>query len=975
MFFTREDIEKIHQSLLSLGVKDSELPSTTNINSDDVLTVVQEGKNKKINIEEFFNNISLFKKEGFINITDRFNKHSISLIEAIQTVPAHQKIDGLVITFEDINRDWRIYQFRGDTADFFDESKWTDLYDYTNYIVDSITPDEEDLTVSKPDKEGNAVVSLKDRVYDESNFSGKGYRIVRKNILEIDGTRKNILTQDMINEPNTVYEIRYNFDLNNKEIIIPKGCILKFNGGKLTNGSWRYSSKYNKIVKASEVGFLEENSKGANIFNGTLFVNLMAANIGIDFENNTYNFEITSVTNCNFIYIKNGTINITLNNNTYYVFKVTSDSKDNPIIHIENITIINSGVKDVTSLLLSEDNLDFYYDYILCKNSTFKSFGFARFNFGDFNSDVHKVGVSNTIIRDCVFQDLLGTFYICNDAYYNSVSIEGNYIRNSRYTVFYYAVTNEYKNHNLDKKGKFIFKNNKHINDSNFLASSTGGGYICSLLIEGNEVYMSNNVFENIRAFNNVVYAFYVSSTYFECTNNTIKNVFNFNQCTYPVVKLNYENSYNEIFKSKGGLGTWEKPDTRIFTNNTVIIERDNYINAMKLSSEFPEDYAHYNEVQLFTSLFRPMQPQNITFINNDINIEGVLSLATSTEDICNIKFNDNRLKFFNASIFNGTNPLSVLDNTYPYSLINSVQCKYVTQFEICGNIFECTNSNNYSLLAFTSFSVLDSFPEDNSIMQIKITNNIGNNVVFYLPQRRFSLESTKAVKDILVENNTSNLSQKTIQIRSSLTQSVYPTIGSVKIKGSYIINTVFLSKLLDLDLDISRVISIQSGDYKALSFPFICPILDSENECYLLEYTRKDGISDTLEIYRKNRAIYVTAKNNIEKPIKEYLLSNNIYLVMKSDQSYAYSGIVLKEKDSSKIEISIWIGINNFLQSFKLRYYPYRMNIKALKGQSSLRPSLDTNDEGYEFYDSTLKKKILWNGSTWTNLDGSVLT
>ena len=91
--------------------------------------------------------------------------------------------------------------------------------------------------------------------------------------------------------------------------------------------------------------------------------------------------------------------------------------------------------------------------------------------------------------------------------------------------------------------------------------------------------------------------------------------------------------------------------------------------------------------------------------------------------------------------------------------------------------------------------------------------------------------------------------------------------------------------------------------------------------------------------------------------------------------KSYAYSGIVLKEKDSSKIEISIWIGINNFLQSFKLRYYPYRMNIKALKGQSSFRPSLDTNDEGYEFYDSTLKKKILWNGSTWTNLDGSVLT
>lgn len=186
--------------------------------------------------------VSLFKKEDFINITDRFNKHSISLIEAIQTVPTHQRIDGLVITFEDINGDWRIYQFRGDAVDFFDENKWTDLYDYTNYIVKSITPDEEDLTVSKPDKNGNAIVSLKDRVYDKSNFSGKGYKILRKNIQTIDGVRKNILTQNMINKPNTIYEIRYDFDLNGEEITIPENCILKFNGGSLSNGTIKGNS-------------------------------------------------------------------------------------------------------------------------------------------------------------------------------------------------------------------------------------------------------------------------------------------------------------------------------------------------------------------------------------------------------------------------------------------------------------------------------------------------------------------------------------------------------------------------------------------------------------------------------------------------------------------------------------------------------------------------------------------------------------
>ena len=237
MFFTREDIDKIQQGLLSLGVKDSELPEVNNITNSDTLAIVQDGKNKQINIIEFFNNISLFKREAFINITDRFNKPSISLIDAIQLVPIHQRINGLVITFEDVNKDWRIYQFRGNKEDFFKEDKWLDLYDYTNWVVDSITPDEEDLTVTTPDENGNALVHLKDRAYDESNFSGKGYKILRKNIQTIDGVRKNILNSNMLSEPNTIYEIRYDFDLNNEEVTIPENCVLKFNGGSLSNGT------------------------------------------------------------------------------------------------------------------------------------------------------------------------------------------------------------------------------------------------------------------------------------------------------------------------------------------------------------------------------------------------------------------------------------------------------------------------------------------------------------------------------------------------------------------------------------------------------------------------------------------------------------------------------------------------------------------------------------------------------------------
>lgn len=93
-------------------------------------------------------------------------------------------------------------------------------------------PDDEDLR-SVEVGTGVKVLKFADRQYNKANFSGKGYKILRKN----DVYEKNVLTQDMVNEANTVYEIRYDFDLNGAEITLPDNCILKFEGGSLSNGT------------------------------------------------------------------------------------------------------------------------------------------------------------------------------------------------------------------------------------------------------------------------------------------------------------------------------------------------------------------------------------------------------------------------------------------------------------------------------------------------------------------------------------------------------------------------------------------------------------------------------------------------------------------------------------------------------------------------------------------------------------------
>lgn len=71
-------------------------------------------------------------------------------------------------------------------------------------------------------------IEFSNRKFDKNN--NMGYIILRKNMLN-----KPILTQDMISSENTVYEIRYNFDLNGESLIIPNNSVLKFTGGSFSN--------------------------------------------------------------------------------------------------------------------------------------------------------------------------------------------------------------------------------------------------------------------------------------------------------------------------------------------------------------------------------------------------------------------------------------------------------------------------------------------------------------------------------------------------------------------------------------------------------------------------------------------------------------------------------------------------------------------------------------------------------------------
>ena len=161
--------------------------------------------------------------------------------------------------------------------------------------------------------------------------------------------------------------------------------------------------------------------------------------------------------------------------------------------------------------------------------------------------------------------------------------------------------------------------------------------------------------------------------------------------------------------------------------------------------------------------------------------------------------------------------------------------------------------------------------------MKVIIKNNIGNNVWLQLSQFGFIYNcDIISRKDILVEDNTSNVAGICYEYSSSFTE--IPSVGNIKIKGNFTWKGRFYSKLLDLEFNVSN---IASANDNYTSNQLEVPKPDTENECYILSYTKKDGSNTDIEIY---------------KDTNSYLANSNAYI----DYSIFY-------KDISVVAYRLW--------------------------------------------------------------------
>lgn len=240
MYFTQEDFKKIEKWLLQSTVKDTQFAdAATPLKGNETIAFVQGNQNVKTTIKDFVDQLFLLGVADFLNVTDKYGEKYLSIEQAIQLIPPRSRKIGQVITFMDTYGNWVIYQFQGQTLNQWNNTTmWINVI--SSIIVSETVPDEEDLTGIK--QNNKLVLKFKNKDYNTNDFSGLGRVYLRKNIRGItdpvEGTiAANVLTQQMVSYPHTIYHLQYDYNLNGETIIIPEGCTILFEGGSISNGT------------------------------------------------------------------------------------------------------------------------------------------------------------------------------------------------------------------------------------------------------------------------------------------------------------------------------------------------------------------------------------------------------------------------------------------------------------------------------------------------------------------------------------------------------------------------------------------------------------------------------------------------------------------------------------------------------------------------------------------------------------------
>lgn len=793
-------------------------------------------------------------------------------------------------------------------------------------------PDDEDITSV------DNMLKFKDREVNAANFQSKGYVILRKNLRLVNGIVKNILTQDMINKPNIIYEIRYDFDLDGETIEIPASSEIIFKGGNITNGTLALKGN---IYAKKELTLKNIKLKGCLYINTDELVHIQ--NCSFYSENDFFDKFSAS------IYVNYNNANVVIENCTFLSNRTVS-----------NAIVVNY---DINSLVIISCDISCYlraalysiYNIYNCK---------VQLNY------IHNIG--NLLDKD---QDLyVGAYGIrigntSNDDTYPNCNID---ILSNKFKRIY-----TYRNLNNDKSechAILLYANNVNISNN----------YIKDILAGESE--------EDINIFGGQAHeAIYVKGENPVITYNRIINGTGHCNSDGSICHKHKNTTSNisyNIIEQKFGDGIYCLADDVNISYNTITIV-NNY------SDSDASHIARLTAIRNISVDDRDMCKGIIS--NNKIVLKSRITNNMSFAIYCN-----SRGRF--VDIFNNyicsedkcINPFRIdcykLDNKNEDSVIRICDNTYIGYHTYIFSIYNINDSsgykfifksNNIKLLDLNSLPIIYNIDVPDSSFQI-----IGNEFIgFYNSYLLVFIYSSVSIKNLLVDGNymdlyikyfvESNFSETSqILFKNNILATLEFLLHSDKVNDLFFINNFIKNEepILLRNLK-SEFTNIELDKFVAKSnFPNFS--IKTEGT-----YTCKESFCDIWKMKGKiknyNGAVFnnkkiITRVDNRDFDafgVSEYMKRKASLQKIKEAQSNESLPIGYLAVNTDTNMPIIYIGNNEWLSvnGFNPEY--------SQKGNSDSKPQLSKDEEGFEFYDTTHKKKILWNGTSWVNLDGTVLT
>ena len=821
-------------------------------------------------------------------------------------------------------------------------------------------PDEEDLT-SKSTSNGTMVLSLKDRDYNPLEYSGKGYKILRKNlhdvtcaitkiqvtkvpatdgyvsiiingvethvnlvastdntvalvakkiadklyetldeyVTSVDGalitcTRRfggdvttssfsgvntgseatvsessktelrNLLTPVMINQPNTIYEIRYDFDLNGNEIAIQEGCIFEFNGGTLRNGTLKGKLE-NKYL-------CPENFNGGN------------GNINDD----TMSFMIISKI-CNKLSLKS--------KRKYYINKrIIFENGFNEIIGNNAIIETTDGAIEGHNIFQSTEELDSFCIRDLTIN--YNSLESEKYEWDHFGITLHNK--HNVIIENVTFNSVLTSNPFTCICIINNKYAQINNCKLSSFTTNRVGGTIWFSNHIHDKSSYYI-------NDCTF--EHCGGDEILAFASTGNcNFFITNTKFhlsfpESILT--KSAFCFAVNDNINdknppidECNCILSNCIFNIDECSFLHGRLMSTHIFNKDSKVRISL----LKCTINNSNSTIDAISKHLIESNLIDDITPDD------------------------INIDINIEdSIINDKSAT-----VFKEDNG--WYNLNI---RNTKIECDKLFTYNSNN----RFVGNIDISNNVLIL--KNNEDAVFGGKYGIEGGFSFRDNVIESE------NKIISIARRESWGFDHTTLKNNIAKNNIINGIKHIDSTFKNGIgfmydnVANSYETLVDTSIANNKV--SIYLPegiKILvnnqEMEMQHFEGYDFTAFTFKDIVVPIFLNILDLEENLIQVRLDKSDNYNISGESNNRPQLSEVTFKS-----------VGATYLDTSLNKLIYWNG-------------AEWIDCDGNPADAKKQ------------GISTERPS--NVKIGFIYKDTTLNKLIVWNGSSWVNMDGTAL-